>query len=89
MKKIQISILVLIASIGVVMSAFTNNSTVRTNQWYGQTSDAVPPYDKSYPLTATQVNADCPTATQHICAVELDMNDNVVATRKSSHNFIP
>ncbi len=89
MKKIKLSLLVVLAIIGASVTAFTGNNTIRTNTWYGQTTDAVPPYSTAYPLTTTQLNSKCPQATQHICAVLLDMNGNLVDTRKSTHNFIP
>ena len=88
MKKIKLSLIVTICILSASVTAFTVNKSIDPG-WYGQTSDAVPPYDLSNPLTAAQVNAKCPTATQHICAVQLDMNGNLVATRKSTHNFIP
>ena len=88
MKKIQLSLIVTMCILGASITAFTVNKSIDPG-WYGQTSDAVPPYDLTHPLTATQLNAKCPGATQHICAVQLDMNGNLVATRKSTHNFIP
>jgi len=88
MKSIKLSLLVTLCILGASVTAFTVKTSINPG-WYGQTSDAVPPYDLTYPLTLAQVNAKCPNSNEHICAVQLDMNGNLVATRKSTHNFIP
>lgn len=86
MKKIKLSLIVALAIAGAAISAFTAKSTV-TPGWYGQTTDAVPPYDLSNPIPASQLNSKCPASIEHICAVQLDMNGNLVATRRSKNNF--
>jgi len=88
MKNIKLSLIVALAILGASVTAFTGKRNI-TAGWYGQPSDAVPPYDLAYPLTASQVSAKCFTGTQHICAVELDMNGNLVATQKAANNFQP
>jgi hypothetical protein len=88
MKKVKLSLIVALAILGASVTAFTGKSNI-TPGWYGQTTDAVPPYDLSNPIVATQLDTKCPSASQHICAVQLDMNGNLVATRKSVNNFRP
>jgi hypothetical protein len=41
----------------------------------------------SNPINASDLDATCPVSTEHICAVQLDMNGNLVATRRSADNF--
>lgn len=89
MKKIQLSLIVALAMFGASITAFTGKTDTLVNTWYGQKSDIVPPYDQSYPLTTAQLANKCPISTQHICAVQLDMNGNLIATRKSFNNFTP
>lgn len=86
MKKIKLSLIVALAILGASVTAFTAKTTI-TPGWYGQTTDAVPPYQLNNPISASELNSFCPTGTQHICAVELDMNGNLVSTRKSADNF--
>jgi len=88
MKNIKLSLIVALAILGASVTAFTGKRNI-TAGWYGQPSDAVPPYNLTYPISASQAYANCPTGTQHICAVELDQNGNLVATLKSANNFKP
>jgi hypothetical protein len=86
MKNIKLSLIVALAILGASVTAFTGKSNI-TPGWYGQTTDAVPPYDLSNPINASDLDATCPVSTEHICAVQLDMNGNLVATRRSADNF--
>jgi len=88
MKKVKLSLIVALAILGASVTAFTGKTNI-TPGWYGQTTDAVPPYDLTYPIAASQLNTECPSSNQHICAVELDVNGNLVDTRKSANNFKP
>ncbi len=88
MKKMKLSIIVAVAIIGTSLTAFTGKLTI-TPGWYGQTTDVVPPYSTSNPIANVDLDTKCPLGTQHICAVKLDANGNLVATRMSSHNFKP
>lgn len=89
MKKIKLSLIVALAILGASVTAFTGKSDKLVNTWYGQQTDAIPPYDQTYPLTTAQLASKCPISIQHICAVQLDMNGNLIATRKSFNNFTP
>lgn len=86
MKRIKLSLIVALAILGASVTAFTGKTTI-TPGWYGQTTDAVPPYDLSNPIPASQLTAKCPTSNEHICAVELDASGNLVATQRSKNNF--
>lgn len=88
MKKIQLSLIVTLCILGASVTAFTVNKSIIPG-WYGQTTDAVPPYDLTHPVAVAELNTKCPASAPHICAVQLDMNGNLVATRKSMHNFFP
>jgi hypothetical protein len=88
MKNVKFSLIIALTILGASVTAFTSKTSI-TPGWYGQTTDAVPPYDLSNPITTTQLDTKCPSASQHICAVQLDMNGNLVATRKSVNNFRP
>lgn len=87
MKKIQLSIIVMLSVAGAALSAFTTNKTTPPAGWYGQRDDNTP-YETNLPVSLDDVNANCPTSTQHICAVELNMNGTVKTIRKSV-NFYP
>ena len=86
MKKVKLSLIVALAILGASVTAFTGKTNI-TPGWYGQTTDAVPPYNLTHPIAATQLDDKCPVSTEHICAVQLDMNGNLVATRRSRENF--
>ncbi len=86
MKKMKLSLIVAVAILGTSVSAFTAKTNI-TPGWYGQTTDAVPPYSTSDPIADVNLNTKCPTGTLHICAVKLDANGNVVETRMSLRNF--
>ena len=88
MKKVKLSLIVALAILGASVTAFTAKTNIAAG-WYGQPSDAVPPYNLDYPISASEALSKCPIGPTHICAVELDMNGNLVATRKSANNFQP
>jgi hypothetical protein len=86
MKKVKLSLVVALAILGASVTAFTGKTTI-TPGWYGQGDDGGAPYDLSSPIPEPQLEGTCPTSTEHICAVELDMNGDLVATRRSKDNF--
>lgn len=94
MKKSKLSLVVVLAIASASLTAFAPKSARITAGWYGQTSDAVPPYNTSFLISPSNLNAKCPVATQHLCAAylksdgTLDQNQSP-NTRMSSHNFQP
>jgi hypothetical protein len=87
MKKVKLSLVVALAILGASVTAFTGKTTI-TPGWYGQTSEQETP-ELTYPIDPSQLDSKCPSSTQKICAVQLDMNEQVTNTRKSTHNFLP
>lgn len=94
MKKIKLSLVVVSAIAVASLTAFAPKSAKIVAGWYGQTSNAVPPYNTSFPINASNLNAKCPVATQHLCAAYLKSDGTLDPnqspnTRMSSHNFQP
>ncbi len=93
MKKVKLSLIVALAILGASVTAFTGKSNI-TPGWYGQTSDAVPPYNTSNPVSAINLPTKCPSGSAHLCAAYLDVNGNLDGTKSpntvmSTHNFRP
>jgi len=92
MKKSKFSIAVALAIVVASLSAFAPHTRPITAGWYGQTTDAVPPYSTSFPINASNLNTVCPPSTLHICAVKLKSDgtlDSAPNTAKSTHNYQP
>ncbi len=94
MKKIQTGLLAAVIIASVSLTAFTSASPKITAGWYGQTTDAVPPYNTTNFISPSSLNTVCPLGTRHLCAVylksdgTLDPNQNP-NTRMSANNFQP
>jgi hypothetical protein len=93
MKKVKLSLFVALAILGASVTAFTGKTNI-TPGWYGQPSDAVPPYNTSSPISSADLSTKCPTGTAHLCAAYLDVNGNLDASKSpntvmSDFNFRP
>lgn len=94
MKKYKTGLLAIVVLISFSLSAFTSTSPKIVAGWYGQTTDAVPPYSTANFISPSALNTKCPVNTQHLCAVylksdgTLDQNQNP-NQRMSSHNYQP
>jgi hypothetical protein len=92
MKKSKFSIAVALAIVVASLSAFIPHSGRITAGWYGQITDAVPPYSTSFPISASDLNTVCPSNQTHLCAVKLKSDGTLDAqpnTARSTHNFQP
>lgn len=93
MKNIKLSLTVALAILGASVTAFTGKTNI-TAGWFGQPSDAVPPYSTSNPVSEADLSTKCPTGTAHLCAAYLDINGNLDASKSpntvmSAFNFRP
>lgn len=91
MKKYKFSFVVACAIAIASLSAFMPSSRIVAG-WYGQTSDAVPPYNTNFPINAADLDKVCPSSTEHLCAVKLKSDGTLGSqpnTRRSTHNFQP
>lgn len=86
MKKMKLSLIVVFAILGTLMTAFTGKISPRADQWYGQINESGP-YDMDNPIS--DLNGKCPLGTAHICAVTFNANGTVKLTRKSTQVFVP
>ena len=92
MKKSKFSFIAALAIAFASLSAFAPHTRTITAGWYGQTSDAVPPYNTSFLINASDLNTVCPPAQTHICAVKLKSDGTLDAapnTVRSTHNYQP
>lgn len=92
MKKSKFSLIAAAAISVASFSAFMPTSHRITAGWYGQTSDAVPPYNTSFPINPSDLDRVCPIQNTHLCAVKLKSDgtlDTPPNTRLSTHNYQP
>lgn len=94
MKKYKTGLLAAVILLSVSLSAFTSSAPTITAGWYGQTTDAVPPYNTANFIAPAALNSKCPLNSKHLCAVylksdgTLDPNQNP-NQRMSTHNYQP
>ena len=71
MKKVKLSLIVVLAILGATICSFSEKSTL-TAQWYGQQQDPVGGiYSTANPISVTTLNSKCPVASAHLCGAAL------------------